>query len=153
MRARAILGSAAASLSILVLGWQLGGQPATVAGSTTSPLTNTDTGTGTGTDDESSANSALDTGAAASYTGTTSTSRYGSITVSITVEDGTLTDATAEVSADDGRSRSISARAVPLLRSEVLTAQSADVSMVSGATYTSEGYLSSLQSALDQAGL
>ncbi|MDN4610119.1 FMN-binding protein [Arthrobacter burdickii] len=147
MRARAILGSAAASLSILVLGWQLGGQPATVAGSTTSPPT------GTGTDDGSPASSALDTGAAASYTGTTSTSRYGSITVSITVEDGTLTDATAEVSADDGRSRSISARAVPLLRSEVLTAQSADVSMVSGATYTSEGYLSSLQSALDQAGL
>ncbi|OUM45112.1 FMN-binding protein [Arthrobacter sedimenti] len=151
MRPRAVLGSAAASLSILVLGWQLGGQPATVAGSTTSSLTTTGTGAGTG--DGAPASSALDAGAAASYTGTTSTSRYGSITVSITVEDGTLTDATAEVSADDGRSRSISARAVPLLRSEVLTAQSAEVSMVSGATYTSEGYLSSLQSALDQAGL
>ena len=44
-------------------------------------------------------------------------------------------------------------RAEPILRAEVLAAQSADVSMVSGATYTSRAYLTSLQSALDQAGL
>ena len=36
---------------------------------------------------------------------------------------------------------------------ETISAQSADIDMVSGATYTSEGYLESLQSALDQAGL
>ena len=46
----------------------------------------------------------------------------------------------------------ISNRAAPVLRSEVLAAQSARVQNVSGATYTTGGYLQSLQSALDQAG-
>ena len=40
-----------------------------------------------------------------------------------------------------------------MLVQETLDAQSADIDMVSGATVTSEGYLESLQSALDQAGL
>ncbi|MGN6503293.1 MAG: FMN-binding protein, partial [Pseudolysinimonas sp.] len=53
----------------------------------------------------------------------------------------------------DGRSVQISNRAAPILHDEVLSAQSANVQMVGGATYTSEGYLMSLQSALDQAGL
>jgi uncharacterized protein with FMN-binding domain len=47
----------------------------------------------------------------------------------------------------------ISNRAAPILRDEVLAAQSASVANVSGATYTTRAYLSSLQSALDQAGL
>jgi uncharacterized protein with FMN-binding domain len=53
----------------------------------------------------------------------------------------------------DRRSTEISNRAVPALRSEVLNAQSVAVSTIGGATYTTNGYLSSLQSALDQAGL
>ena len=51
-----------------------------------------------------------------------------------------------------GRSVQISNYADPILRQEVLQAQSANVSTIGGATYTSEGYLMSLQSALDQAG-
>jgi len=47
----------------------------------------------------------------------------------------------------------ISNSAAPILRSEVLSSQSARVSTVGGATYTSDAYLTSLQSALDQAGL
>ncbi|WP_373887159.1 FMN-binding protein [Acidipropionibacterium jensenii] len=50
-----------------------------------------------------------------------------------------------------GRSDEINARAVPTLVSETLGAQSARVDMVSGATFTSEGYTTSLQNALDQA--
>jgi uncharacterized protein with FMN-binding domain len=53
----------------------------------------------------------------------------------------------------NGRSRRISADAAPLLRREALTAQSAQVDTVSGATYTSQGYQMSLQAALDQAHL
>ena len=45
----------------------------------------------------------------------------------------------------------ISNEAAPILRQEVLSAQSAKVDYVSGATYTSVGYLSSVQSAIDQA--
>jgi uncharacterized protein with FMN-binding domain len=42
---------------------------------------------------------------------------------------------------------------VPVLTERALTAQSAEIDAVSGATYTSEGYVSSLQSALDRAGV
>jgi uncharacterized protein with FMN-binding domain len=52
-----------------------------------------------------------------------------------------------------GRDQEINAQALPILVKETLSAQSAKVDMVSGATYTSDGYLTSLQSALDRAGL
>jgi uncharacterized protein with FMN-binding domain len=48
---------------------------------------------------------------------------------------------------------SIGANAIPQLNQEVLTAQSANIQAVSGATYTSNGYIQSLQQAVDQAGL
>jgi uncharacterized protein with FMN-binding domain len=73
--------------------------------------------------------------------------------VEVTVQNGAITDVKAvQVTDRDGRSTAISNRAVPVLRSEVLSAQSAVVQNVSGATYTSSGYLQSLQSALDAAG-
>mgnify|MGYP000630881574 CR=1 FL=1 len=51
----------------------------------------------------------------------------------------------------NGRDRQINARAIPILVSETLDAQSAEIDFVSGATYTSDGYQQSLQSALDEA--
>jgi len=51
------------------------------------------------------------------------------------------------------RSTQIDSMAVPQLTSETLTAQSARINAVSGATYTSQGYIQSLQSAVDAAGL
>ena len=53
---------------------------------------------------------------------------------------------------DHPRSEAISQYVEPLLRSEALQAQSAQIDLVSGATYTSDAYARSLQSALDQAG-
>ncbi|MGO4753756.1 FMN-binding protein, partial [Streptomyces sp. 2MCAF27] len=53
----------------------------------------------------------------------------------------------------DGRSQQIASYAVPQLTSETLSAQNAQIDAVSGATYTSEGYVQSLQSALDKAGV
>jgi uncharacterized protein with FMN-binding domain len=53
----------------------------------------------------------------------------------------------------NGRDREINDDALPVLVQETISAQSADVDMVSGATVTSTGYVQSLQSALDQAGL
>jgi uncharacterized protein with FMN-binding domain len=76
------------------------------------------------------------------------------VQVQITVSGGALTDVTAlQLTDHDGKSVQISNRAAPVLRSEVLQAGSANVNTVSGATYTSDAYLTSLQSALDQAGL
>jgi uncharacterized protein with FMN-binding domain len=74
--------------------------------------------------------------------------------VKIVVSGGKITDVkTLQITNMGGRSVEISNYAVPILRKEVLAAQSAKVDTVGGATYTSEGYLSSLQSALDKAKL
>jgi uncharacterized protein with FMN-binding domain len=73
--------------------------------------------------------------------------------VQITVAGGRITDVTVVQYPDgNGRDREINDDALPELVQETLSAQSADIDMVSGATVTSNGYLQSLQSALDQAG-
>jgi uncharacterized protein with FMN-binding domain len=86
------------------------------------------------------------------YTGQTITHRYGQVTVTVTVSGGRITNLTEQVASDgDNHSDRVNQQAVPMLRSEVLAANSADVNTISGGTYTSEAYLQSLQSALDQA--
>jgi uncharacterized protein with FMN-binding domain len=76
------------------------------------------------------------------------------VQVQLTVADGTITDVTVvEYPTSNSKDREINARALPILVKETLSAQSAEIDMVSGATYTSDGYVTSLQSALDQAGL
>jgi uncharacterized protein with FMN-binding domain len=73
--------------------------------------------------------------------------------VEVVISGGKITDVKVlQATNREGRSVEISNRADPLLRSEVLQAQSVNVSTIGGATYTSDGYLQSLQSALDQAG-
>jgi uncharacterized protein with FMN-binding domain len=83
------------------------------------------------------------------FTGPDESTNYGPVQVQITVADGKITAASDEQQPQD----SIGANAVSQLNSEVLTAQSANVQSVSGATYTSNGYIASLQAAVDQAGL
>ena len=91
---------------------------------------------------------------ATTVTGAIAQTRWGPVQVEITVADGTITDvAVIEYPTENGRDREINQAALPVLVDETISAQSADIDMVSGATYTSEGYLESLQSALDQAGL
>lgn len=75
---------------------------------------------------------------------------FGDVQVQVTVTGGRITDVVTLQMPSGGRSGQIAAYAAPQLRSEVLSAQSARVDTVSGATYTSTGYLSSLQSALNQ---
>ncbi len=86
--------------------------------------------------------------------GATETTQFGDVQVEIVVTAGKITDVKAlHLTDQGGRSVQISNRAAPILRSEVLASQSAHVNSVSGATYTTAGYLSSVQSALDKAGL
>jgi uncharacterized protein with FMN-binding domain len=86
------------------------------------------------------------------YTGSTIENRYGPVQVRITVSGSKLTDVEAlQMPEDREHSARISDQAGPLLRSEALQAQSAKIDVVSGATFTSESYAQSLQSALDQA--
>jgi uncharacterized protein with FMN-binding domain len=88
------------------------------------------------------------------YDGTAIQTRYGTVQVQVTVAAGKLTNvAFLQLTSDDGRSAEINSQAGPMLLQETLSAQSGNIDTISGATYTSEGYVQSLQSALDQAGL
>jgi len=110
------------------------------AGAAPPPETSTATGTAT-------------VAATRTVTGTAAQTRYGPVQVEITVTNGQITAADAVVyPTQSSKDRQINARAVPRLDQEALAAQSAGVDTVSGATYTSIGYRTSLQSAIDQAG-
>ncbi|MDI2124823.1 FMN-binding protein [Yinghuangia seranimata] len=95
------------------------------------------------------------TGASTSgtFTGDAVSTRYGAVQVAVTLDQGKITGVTVLQSPTaDRRDREISSRALPRLTQEAISAQNAEIDAVSGATYTSEGYIQSLQSALDQAG-
>lgn len=77
---------------------------------------------------------------------------YGTVQVQVTIQNGTITDVQAIQLPGGGHSGQVSSYAAPQLRSEALQAQSAKIDSISGATYTSQGYIQSLQSALTQAG-
>jgi uncharacterized protein with FMN-binding domain len=76
---------------------------------------------------------------------------YGVVQVRVTVRGSHLVDVTAVSMPQGGHSGDITAMAEPQLRREAISAQSAHINAVSGATYTSSGYAKSLQSALDKA--
>jgi uncharacterized protein with FMN-binding domain len=77
---------------------------------------------------------------------------YGNVQVQLTVVNGKITDAQA-VQAPSGRNDRWTQMAVPVLRQRTLAAQSANITGVSGASYTSYGWYKSLVSALSKAGL
>jgi uncharacterized protein with FMN-binding domain len=88
------------------------------------------------------------------YDGSAVETRYGTVQVAVTVAGTKITNVTfLQLASHDGRSADINSQAAPILLQETLTAQSSNIDTVSGATFTSEGYLQSLQSALDQAGI
>ena len=176
MRRRALLIASAASATAILGGWQLGALGAvtapvaqgttTVGSSGSTDAAASGTGTSSSSSDSGSTATATDaatgstdvasatsTSADGTYAGAAISTRWGDVQVAVTISGGTITDVTAlQLTDADGRSVQISNRAAPVLREEVLQAQSASVSMVSGATYTSGAYLESLQAALDQAG-
>lgn len=118
------------------------------------------TGTGTGSAPASGSGSAdaapptTAAGAATTVTGSVAQTRWGPVQVQLTVAGGRITDVSViQYPHENGKDQQINARALPVLIDETISAQSASIDMVSGATVTSEGYLQSLQSALDRAGL
>ncbi len=91
---------------------------------------------------------------AQTFTGAATATRYGPVQVELTVQDGSISSVSVlQYPHSDGRDQQINSYALPQLIDETIAAQSAQIDMVSGASYTSQGYVGSLQSALDQAGL
>ncbi len=88
------------------------------------------------------------------FDGATTQTRYGNYQVEITVAAGTITDISMlQSGSSDGTSRQISGYALPRLISAVLHKQTANVGYVSGASYTTQGFETSVQSAMQAAGL
>ena len=151
MSTRAKFAAVIASAGVLGAGWAVGtANGATVATTTTTGTTAT-TGTTTSgaTSKTTSGSSTYKDG---TYTGTTVTHRYGSVTVTVTISGGKITNVSAQaLDGGDRRSQSIDSQAVPMMKTEVLSANSASVSTIGGATYTTTAYITSLQSALAKA--
>lgn len=85
--------------------------------------------------------------------GAVAQNRYGSVQVAMTFTGSQITDVqTLQSPSRERESAQISERSVPRLAQEVIAAQSAHIDTVSGATYTSQGYRESVQSAIDQRG-
>ncbi|HEY9358756.1 MAG TPA: FMN-binding protein [Arthrobacter sp.] len=169
MKARGAVSAALASAGILLAGWQAGAQVVETSSAVAASAGTTGTGAtgaaGSGSSETGAAGSSSGAGASgssgssgaagsATYKGAVVQTRFGAVQVQITVSAGKVTDVTAlQLTDDDRKSIQISNRAAPMLRSEVLAAQSADVQTISGATITSNAYLTSLQAALDAANL
>ncbi|WP_421740373.1 FMN-binding protein [Cellulomonas sp.] len=140
--------------------------PATVAGSSTDGTSSsvpasdddaaaaTDTGqAGSATDPSTSTDTGSTTSDTVTIVGSSVQTRYGPVQVSVTITAGQITDVQAlQVPGGHHESVQINARATPILAQEVVDAQSAQIDTVSGATYTSEAYAESVQSAIDQQG-
>ncbi|MEO7121557.1 MAG: FMN-binding protein [Lacisediminihabitans sp.] len=163
MRVRAVVGAVLASGVVILGGWEIGAQhAATLTTQVTTPkATATSAGPPHASAGSTSSTTAAPTAAPTAtsarsadgtYKGSVVDTPYGTVQVSATISGGKLSQVTAlKLTDDGGRSVEISREAVPILRSEVLKAQSANVDSVSGATYTTQGYLTSLQAALDSA--
>ena len=86
--------------------------------------------------------------------GSSINTRYGPVQVQLKVTNGRIVSATAiDFPTSDPHDEEINSQAIPVLQDETVTAQNANIDGVSGATYTSDGYRQSLQSALDAAHL
>ena len=156
----AFLGTAASLVMLLSFkshSTSIATPPAAIgAPNPTTPTSTASSATHTSRTGSTSSSSATSSSASATKTvsGDAADTRYGPIQVRITVTNGKLTNATAtEYPTQDPLDYQINSYAIPQLNQEAVAAGNAHIDVVSGATYTSDGYAQSLQSALDKAGL
>lgn len=149
MRTRAAFLAGAGSAAIVALGWSMGAQA--IAAQTAASNANSNGASNSSSNASSNTTTGPKDG---TYDGgEVDTGRFGTVGVKAVISGGKITDVVAYKLTDtDRKSIMISEQVAPMLKSEVLSAQSANVSMIGGGTYTSAAYLQSLQNALDKAG-
>ena len=126
------------------------------ASSTTEVTTQTEAPTGTETPTTSEAPTTTEAPVTAryddgTYVGTAEYTEWGDVQVEVTVSGGEIVDVAVLQVPNDRRSQRINDAATPQLEAQAVAIQGADLDVVSGATYTSRTYATSLQAALDQA--
>ena len=131
-------------------------KPVAIKKATNKPATkttaNSNTNSVAATTDPTPAAVAAPAGINGTFTGPSIFVQYGNVQVQITVVNGRITDAKAVV-APSGKNDRYTNMAVPVLKKQTLAAQSANIQGVSGASYTSYGWYTSLQGALAKAGM
>jgi uncharacterized protein with FMN-binding domain len=148
-RRAAGLGGLLAGIGLIVALKSVSGGPAASTHLALPPETST---RATPTPTHSAAHAATHPAGPVTVTGSVVDTVYGPVQVRVTIAGGRVTDVqTLQTPGDATRSVRLAQYAVPILRQEVLAAQSAQIDTVSGATYTSQGYAQSVQSALDHA--
>ncbi len=133
-----------------------GGTAGTKSGNSSGSDSGTSSGNSSGSNSgNSSGNSSGSTSSSTkTVTGSVAQTQWGPVQVQLTVRSGSITKVSIlQYPNGNGRDVEIANYSLPILIKETLSSQSANIDMVSGATYTSTGYLQSLQSALDQANL
>ena len=149
------------SALVLLFGYSTstsGPQPTTPPSATYSSGTTGGSGTsssgGSGTSGSASSGAGSDATAPRTVTGSVAQTQWGPVQVQLDIRNRRITDVSVvQYPNGNGTDQEINSYALPILTQETVDSQSAHIDMVSGATVTSNGYLESLQSALDQAGL
>jgi uncharacterized protein with FMN-binding domain len=137
------------SYSTSTSGPQATSAPSSLYSSSTPGSSSTGSGSGNSSGSNPSGSSSGKT-----VTGPVAQTRWGPVQVQLKVSHGKIANVSViQYPNGNGRDQEINSQALPILTQETISAQSAQIDMVSGATVTSDGYLESLQSALDQAGL
>ncbi|MER7767442.1 FMN-binding protein [Kitasatospora sp. NPDC096140] len=153
---RAVVTSAATAAGVVLL---LSLKPHEAAGP--APVIGSGSDTATGSDVSEPSNAPAPSASAATsapagttrkVSGDTVNTRYGPVQVQVTLNGSRITAVdVVKYPTAERRDREINTSALPVLNQEAISAQSARIDVVSGATYTSDGYIRSLQSALDRA--
>jgi uncharacterized protein with FMN-binding domain len=135
-----------------------GATAATISGGTSGTSSNggaASQGSGSNSNGSNGSNGSGSTSSATrTVTGSVAQTQWGPVQVQLSVSNGSITKVTV-LQYPNGNSRDVELAnySLPTLIKETIQSQSAQIDMVSGATYTSTGYIQSLQSALDQANL
>jgi uncharacterized protein with FMN-binding domain len=167
MRKIAIAIASTVSALVLLFSYHTSTNQSVVSAAGSLPLTTPPTGKSSSSSSGSSTSSAPNTSSAPSapsvgggggvsgtFTGGAADTQFGPVQVQISVSGGKITSVQVlQVPQESSHDIRINSQAVPILNQEAVQAQSAKIDTVSGATYTSEGYTQSLQSAIDAAHL
>lgn len=156
MRRIVIWLASTVTVVVLLFGYHTStNSPAAGSGSTvTRALAPSSTSSSSSSSAGSSSSPTGSSAASKSYTGSVAQTRWGPVQVKITVASGRLTGVDViEYPSGNPNDQEINDYALPVLTKETISAQTASIDMVSGATVTSTGYIESLQSALDKAGI
>ncbi|SDB88664.1 FMN-binding domain-containing protein [Raineyella antarctica] len=124
----------------------------TTSGQSVGTTSTSGTTSGSGSTSSSGSSSSSSSRGTKTVTGAAASSPYGDMQVQATITNGKITAIKWVSLPSDGHSQRINSYAAPALVQQALTAQSANVDGVSGASYTTDGFRTSLQSALTQAG-